>query len=504
MAELAGRCFRDRALLRDLDAAYVLLEGGGREACVAHCRARGLRFASVQASERRPSPRTTPAATRCFCGDTFGRHGALPAEDCRASRCAGGAAEFCGGWRAATVLRTGVDKRAPKRAAHAIAALCSPGYSCYELHVHSLRAYAARHALDLHLHDGPLEPDFPVPFSKLTVLQRLARLAYRWIWWIDCDTLLLDPSVGMAQLLAAHGVRDGVSGNALLLGAYEPWGWIKEHGEPPGHPINTGSFFLRGGAAGEALLNEWVDACPAVRGHALWEQQALWHILGSERVGGGERRALALRNGTIRLFANPAFNSFLCPTERTLARPPVLLHVVRGEVSTGRCSPEVRNPKRKARALLRQPWKGVLLSRVALDGLQSVRDRCCGGHDFSERLYKRLWGGAIGAANASDVWPREIGRATAFGDVPVREVARRLSVCGVAGDVAPVEARLACANRSWWPAPRRPGGKGKGKGKTKCGPGCGIEGECDPSVCGPRCCEYWERQHAKRRRAKGR
>ena len=32
MAELAGRCFRDRALLRDLDAAYVLLEGGGREA----------------------------------------------------------------------------------------------------------------------------------------------------------------------------------------------------------------------------------------------------------------------------------------------------------------------------------------------------------------------------------------------------------------------------------------------------------------------------------------
>ena len=52
--------------------------------------------------------------------------------------------------------------------------------------------------------DGPLEPDFPVPFSKLTVLQRLARLAYRWIWWIDCDTLLLDPSVGMAQLLAAR------------------------------------------------------------------------------------------------------------------------------------------------------------------------------------------------------------------------------------------------------------------------------------------------------------
>ena len=87
--------------------------------------------------------------------------------------------------------------------------------------------------------------------------------------------------------------------------------------------------------------------------------------------------------------------------------------------------------------------------------------------------------------------------------VPVREVARRLSVCGVAGDVAPVEARLACANRSWWPAPRRPGGKGKGKGKTKCGPGCGIEGECDPSVCGPKCCQYWERQH-KRRRAKGR
>ena len=153
-------------------------------------------------------------------------------------------------------------------------------------------------------------------------------------------------------------------------------------------------------------------------------------------AGGGERRALALRNGTIRLFANPAFNSFLCPTERTLA-PPVLLHVVRGEVSTGRCSPEVRNPKRKARAPLRQPWKGVLLSRVALDGLQSVRDRRCGGHDFSERLYKRLWGGAIGAANASDVWPREIGRATVFGDVPVRDVARRLSVCGVAGDVAP-------------------------------------------------------------------
>ena len=112
-------------------------------------------------------------------GDTFKRHGALPAEDCRASRCAGGAAEFCGGWRAATVLRTGVDKPAPKRAAHAIAALCSPGYSCYELHVHSPRAYAARYAPTPAIARRPTEPDFPVPFSKLTVLQRLARLAYR-------------------------------------------------------------------------------------------------------------------------------------------------------------------------------------------------------------------------------------------------------------------------------------------------------------------------------------
>ena len=112
--------------------------------------------------------------------------------------------------------------------------------------------------------------------------------------------------------------------------------------------------------------------------------------------------------------------------------------------------------------------------------------------------------------HASPVIPRRLGslglspddrfRHVAW-DIGAAEVARRLSVCGVAGDVAPVEARLACANRSWWPAPR---GKGKGKGKTKCGPGCGIEGECDPSVCGPKCCQYYERQHAKRRRAKGR
>ena len=64
MAELAGRCFRDRALLRDLDAAYVLLEGGGREACVAHCRARGLKFASVLAPCAVTDGAPTPARWR--------------------------------------------------------------------------------------------------------------------------------------------------------------------------------------------------------------------------------------------------------------------------------------------------------------------------------------------------------------------------------------------------------------------------------------------------------
>ena len=88
-------------------------------------------------------------------------------------------------------------------------------------------------------------------------------------------------------------------------------------------------------------------------------------------------------------------------------------------------------------------WKAVLLMQVALRGLQSVREECCDGYDFAPLLYRKVWGGSIGAVQPGDRWPAGHGVQSSFGDVPAERLAAGISACGVAAASAPVVSALA-------------------------------------------------------------
>lgn len=56
-----------------------------------------------------------------------------------------------------------------------------------------VREYVQRHRIDLALHHESLEPELPMAYSKLTILHRMARSPYAWLWWIDCDAIIVSP-----------------------------------------------------------------------------------------------------------------------------------------------------------------------------------------------------------------------------------------------------------------------------------------------------------------------
>ena len=457
--------------------------GGGREACVALPRSRP-QFASVQASGAiRPARQRNTvllrrhvwAARRCPPG--------LPC-----GRCAGGTADFAA---VGARRRCCGPSTSPRETRGAIAALCSR-----VLVLRAARALAARVCGAPRARPAPARrpaDDFPVPFSK-TVLQRLARLAYRWIWWIDCDTLLLDPSVGMAQLLAAHGIRDGASGKRSSS-ARTSRGAGSRSTASRRATRSTRAPSSCAAAPGEALLNEWVEACPAVRGRA--HKQALWHILApsaSAAASGARSHRATARSAS--LPTPPSIPSHAQPSARSRGRR--CCCVVRGEVSTGRCSPRCA-AKRKARCCASRGRASS--SRASRSMGWSVRDRCCGGR-LSERLYKRLWA-ARSAPPAPDVWPREVGRATSLATCRCATW-RGGSRCAASPATSPRWARLAPAVAG---GPRRrpgwPGGKGKARARQSAAPGAASR-RVRPVGVRPEMLQYYERQHPKRRRAKGR
>lgn len=84
-------CFKD-ASARDLPEAFFSDAGMTTERCVNHCAGKGFRYAGTQYGRQ------------CFCGNSYGRHG--PATNCT-TRCAGNAAQRCGGTWANLVYSTG-------------------------------------------------------------------------------------------------------------------------------------------------------------------------------------------------------------------------------------------------------------------------------------------------------------------------------------------------------------------------------------------------------------
>jgi hypothetical protein len=227
------------------------------------------------------------------------------------------------------------------------------------------------------------------------------------------------------------------------------WGWIEKS-----HPLNTGSFFLRGSAGADSprLLREWTTHCLRYTKHPLWEQQGLSDLLSGERIPGGARAPRWLRNGSVLAFGAPPFNTLLCPTSRSLALPPVVLHLTRGETALGRCAAESLPHwmRHVTRAFKSQDWKGVMLARVMTDGLQEVRDECCTGHPFGPKLFKRHWGGNIDIVSEDDRYPARLGVRHEAGGRSVREMASRLSVCGSPGHNASLRPDIACDWKGAW------------------------------------------------------
>ncbi len=84
-------CFAD-AQSRDLPAAFMSAGNMTPELCENHCRAEGFSYAGTQ------------YGSQCFCGNSYGRYGQLPAGRCNAA-CAGNPGDKCGGSWANSLYR---------------------------------------------------------------------------------------------------------------------------------------------------------------------------------------------------------------------------------------------------------------------------------------------------------------------------------------------------------------------------------------------------------------
>ena len=77
-------CFNDDGS-RDLPNEPIATSTMSIESCIAHCAGKGYAYAAVQ------------FGSHCFCGNTYGRQGALPRARCEEVRCSGNPNQWCGG-----------------------------------------------------------------------------------------------------------------------------------------------------------------------------------------------------------------------------------------------------------------------------------------------------------------------------------------------------------------------------------------------------------------------
>lgn len=133
-------------------------------------------------------------------------------------------------------------------------------------------------------------------YSKTTALQEAAQRwpSAQWLWWLDCDTLMLNQSATARSILDTALDLAGVGACApQLILSYETWGSV---GRQPNdsRPINrcaatflhrshvctglliylrtvylspavsSGSFFLRNNAWGAHFLHTWTRQCALV------------------------------------------------------------------------------------------------------------------------------------------------------------------------------------------------------------------------------------------------
>ncbi len=132
-----------------------------------------------------------------------------------------------------------------------------------DISLRSLRHYCQRHGFRLTFQ--PLESSGrPLSWSKIPLIQEAFRHGAEFVWWMDADTVVVDPS---------RSIRDVVEpGKDLYL--------VKHHDGQRATP-NAGIMLLRNTPWMTAFL-EKVWGMEAYIDHVWWENAALVHLLSRE------------------------------------------------------------------------------------------------------------------------------------------------------------------------------------------------------------------------------
>ena len=253
-----------------------------------------------------------------------------------------------------------------------VVAACTSDYSDQFDFETRLRRYARRHGYFV-VFAIPTKEEASF-YQKPSTLRQAAAAApdgVGWLWWVDCDTVILDESLDVRRLLVSALEAAGMP-QPSFVASYETWG---DH--EGGHPINTGSVFIRRNGAGGHILAKWEHACKKKTNliHINWnrDQTALTRAKGFLNVPHGSRGVHRLFNRTAVALPDAPFNALVCPSilRPTLARV-FLLHFARGTHSIGRCAP-FYNPRRNSS----EYSKSALVRQAAERGARAVWNRCC-------------------------------------------------------------------------------------------------------------------------------
>jgi hypothetical protein len=124
----------------------------------------------------------------------------------------------------------------------------------------SLVDYADRHGYDA-VHSSGVEIDRPISWQKLLLVESLFDAGYEFVFWVDADAIVTDPSRAVLDV-----VRPGKD---LYLVRH------KIHGR---YCANMGVFLLRNSGWSRKLLRD-LGALEQYNDHPWWETAALKHLL---------------------------------------------------------------------------------------------------------------------------------------------------------------------------------------------------------------------------------
>ena len=146
----------------------------------------------------------------------------------------------------------------------AVVTLATPNIACYaKLSFANKLAYAQRHGYDFYHYTSVLDRTRPPSWSKVRIIQKHLS-AYDWVFWTDADSLIMNPSIALQDIL----LRAGSCNMVLTPG--------------PRDKYNTGQWMVRRCEWSATVLQQiWEEVRPSdfwYRGNP-WEQRALAQLV---------------------------------------------------------------------------------------------------------------------------------------------------------------------------------------------------------------------------------